>query len=66
MSKKEIIKVQDTKITIITSKENDYISLTDMAGYKDDLEARVLTFFSCSVVAKGNGAILRAGGLIQL
>ncbi|MCL2677000.1 MAG: KilA-N domain-containing protein [Streptococcaceae bacterium] len=42
MSKKGTIKVKGTDITIITSKESDYISLTDMAGYKDDLEARVV------------------------
>jgi hypothetical protein len=29
-------------ITVITSKDSDYISLTDMAGYKDELEARVV------------------------
>jgi hypothetical protein len=42
MSKKETIKVKGTEITVITTKENDYISLTDMAGYKDELEARVV------------------------
>jgi len=42
MPKKEIITVQGTAITVITSKEDDYISLTDMAGYKDELEARVV------------------------
>ena len=42
MSKKETINVQGTEITVIISKENDYISLTDMAGYKDELEARVV------------------------
>jgi hypothetical protein len=41
MSKKETISVQGTEITVITSTENDYISLTDMAGYKDELETRV-------------------------
>ena len=34
MAKKETINVQGTEITIITSKENDYISLTDMANAK--------------------------------
>jgi hypothetical protein len=34
MAKKEIINVQGTAITVITSKENDYISLTDMANAK--------------------------------
>ena len=43
MAKKEIIKVVGTEITVITSKENnDYISLTEMAGYKDALESRVV------------------------
>ena len=42
MSKKETISVQGTEIAVITSKENEYISLTDMAGYKDELEARVV------------------------
>jgi len=42
MSKKERIIVQGTEITIISEKNNDYISLTDMAGYKDELEARVV------------------------
>jgi hypothetical protein len=43
MSKKERIKVIGTEIAVITLKENeDYISLTDMAGYKDELEARVV------------------------
>jgi hypothetical protein len=34
MSKKEIIMVQGTAITVITSKKDDYISLTDMANAK--------------------------------
>ena len=42
MAKKEIINVQGTAITVVTLKEHDYISLTDMAGYKDELEARVV------------------------
>jgi hypothetical protein len=43
MAKKETIKVVGTEIAVITSKKNiDYISLTDMAGYKDELEARVV------------------------
>jgi len=35
MAKKETINVQGTEITVITSKEDDYISLTDMANAKD-------------------------------
>jgi hypothetical protein len=42
MSKKDKIIVEGTEITIISDKQNDYISLTDMAGYKDELEARVV------------------------
>ena len=42
MAKKGKITVQGTEITVISEKENDYISLTDMAGYKDELEARVV------------------------
>jgi hypothetical protein len=42
MSKKETINVQGTEITVIVSRSEDYISLTDMAGYKDELEARVV------------------------
>ncbi|MCL1943657.1 MAG: KilA-N domain-containing protein [Candidatus Azobacteroides sp.] len=42
MSKKEKITVQGTAITIISIKNDDYICLTDMAGYKDSLEARVV------------------------
>jgi hypothetical protein len=42
MGKKEKINVQGTEITIISDKNNDYISLTDMAGYKDNLEARIV------------------------
>ena len=34
MAKKETINVQGTAITVITSKEDDYISLTDMANAK--------------------------------
>ena len=30
------IKVQDTEVTVISHKENDYISLTDIAKYKSD------------------------------
>ena len=35
MAKKDKITVQGTEITIITEKENDYISLTDMANAKE-------------------------------
>lgn len=39
MGKKEKITVQGTDITVITERGDDYISLTDMAGYRDE-EAR--------------------------
>ncbi|MCL2073167.1 MAG: KilA-N domain-containing protein [Marinilabiliaceae bacterium] len=42
MAKKDKIIVKGTEITIISDNKNDYISLTDMAGYKDELEARVV------------------------
>jgi hypothetical protein len=42
MAKKETINVQGTEITVITDKGNDYISLTDMAGYRDTMEARMV------------------------
>jgi len=42
MAKKDTIIVKGTEITVISDKKSDYISLTDMAGYKDELEARVV------------------------
>jgi len=42
MAKKETINVQGTEITVISDKGNDYISLTDMAGYRDEMEARIV------------------------
>lgn len=42
MAKKETINVQGTAVTIISDNSNDYISLTDMAGYKDAMEARIV------------------------
>ncbi|MDR2065186.1 MAG: hypothetical protein LBP85_05710 [Prevotellaceae bacterium] len=43
MLKKETIKVTGTRITVITSKENeDYIFLTDMAGDKDKMKASIV------------------------
>jgi hypothetical protein len=40
MGKKEKITVQGTDITVISVDAGDYISLTDMAGYKESMEAR--------------------------
>jgi hypothetical protein len=34
--------VSNTEITVIQQNNEDYISLTDMAGYKDNLEARIV------------------------
>jgi hypothetical protein len=42
MAKKGVIHVQGTEISVISSGTEDYISLTDMAGYRDALEARVV------------------------
>ena len=42
MAKKDKIIVEGTEIKIISDNKNDYISLTDMEGYKDELEARVV------------------------
>ncbi len=35
MAKKETINVQGTEIILLSYKKNDYISLTDMAKYKN-------------------------------
>ncbi|MDR3120358.1 MAG: KilA-N domain-containing protein [Clostridiales bacterium] len=35
MSKKEMVRVQGTEITVFTHRQGDYISLTDMAKYKN-------------------------------
>lgn len=40
--KKESLNVQGVAITVISLRNDDYISLTDMAGYKDSLEARIV------------------------
>ncbi len=42
MVKNKTIKVEGRKITIISQQEEGFISLTDMAGYKDNLKARVV------------------------
>lgn len=34
--------VSNTEITVTRIENEDYISLTDMAGYKDNLDARIL------------------------
>lgn len=38
----KIITVKGKEISVIQSNNEDYISLTDMAGYKDNLEARIV------------------------
>jgi len=40
--KNESINVQGTKITLLPHRQDDYISLTDMASYKDGTESRVV------------------------
>ena len=40
VSKKETIHVQGTEIAVISMRNDAYISLTDMAGYVDTMEAR--------------------------
>lgn len=42
MAKKEFVNVQGTEIAVLTHRQDDYISLTDMAGYKDKTEARIV------------------------
>jgi hypothetical protein len=42
MAKSKKIEVQGREITVLSQQEEDYISLTDMAGYKDNLEARIV------------------------
>ena len=42
MAKKETVNVQGTEIAILTHRQDEYISLTDMAGYKDNTEARIV------------------------
>jgi hypothetical protein len=42
MPQKDKIIVHGTEITVLSHNKDDYISLTDMAGYKDKTEARVV------------------------
>ncbi len=42
MPKKEIVHVEGTEVAILSHRQDDYISLTDMAGYKDGTEARIV------------------------
>lgn len=42
MAKTKTIQVDGREITILSLDENDYISLTDMASYRDNLEARIV------------------------
>ena len=42
MNKKEIIIVQGTEISVITLQQDDFISLTDIARYKNELEPNVV------------------------
>jgi hypothetical protein len=40
--KQEIVTVKGVAINLVSHRNDDYVSLTDMAGYKDSLEARVV------------------------
>ena len=57
MTKKTTLNVKGTEVALISQNQNDYISLTDMAGYKDNLEARVVvsnwmsTYFTLEYLA---------------
>lgn len=57
MTKISKIKVSDTEITIFQYHNEDYISLTDMAGYRDNSEARTVvsnwmsTYFTVDFLA---------------
>ena len=42
MPKKENIVVQGTEISILAHKQDDYISMTDMAKYQDNTEPRIV------------------------
>ncbi|MCL2496702.1 MAG: KilA-N domain-containing protein, partial [Clostridiales bacterium] len=42
MPKKENLNVQGTEVAVLTYRQDDYISLTDMAGYKENTEARIV------------------------
>lgn len=42
MRKKESVNVQGTEISVLVHGQDDYISLTDMAGYKNGTEARIV------------------------
>ena len=42
MPKKETFTVQGTEIAVLTHRQDDYISLTDMAGHKENTEARIV------------------------
>ena len=41
-TKKDKITVAGIEITIISDKQHDFISLTDMAGYKDDIQKQII------------------------
>ncbi|MDR3184181.1 MAG: KilA-N domain-containing protein [Prevotellaceae bacterium] len=42
MNTKETINVQGTEVVLLSHKEKDYISLTDMARYKDSMETSLV------------------------
>ncbi len=42
MTKKETVTVQGTEISVLTHRQDDYISLTDIAKQKDELNPRFI------------------------
>jgi len=42
MKKKESVIVQGTEIAVLSHKQDEYLSLTDMAKYKENTEARIV------------------------
>jgi len=42
MLKNDIVTVQGTEIALLTHRQEDYISLTDIAKYKDELNPRFI------------------------
>jgi hypothetical protein len=42
MSKKETVNVQGTEVVLLLHKKEDYLSLTDMARYKDNMETSLV------------------------
>jgi len=71
MAKKDTINVQGTEIILLSHQKEDYISLTDMAKYKNaEIPATVIspdfdTFFQRFSISLNISIIQRGGGLAQ-